>query len=134
MTNILKISEAASLALHAMIILAKRRDELISVKFIADEFDVSANHLSKVMQRLVKSDLVHSIKGNRGGFKLAHNPEHITFLEIYEAIDGKFRPSGCLLSRKPCESTKCIMGDLIKSVNTQVEEYFKNKKLSEFIE
>jgi len=133
MTNILKISEAASLALHAMIILSKNREEPVSVKFIADELRVSANHLSKVMQRLVKTDLVRSVKGNRGGFKLAHNPEDITFLEIYEAIDGKFRPSGCLLSRKPCDSGKCIMGDLIKSLNEQVEHYFSEKKLSEFV-
>ncbi len=133
MSNILKISEAASLALHAMIVLAKNREKPVSVKFIADELEVSANHLSKVMQRLVKSELVNSIKGNGGGFKLALSPGKITFLKVYEAIDGKFRPSGCLLSKNECEPEKCIMGDLVKSVNTQVELYFKNKNLDSFL-
>ena len=134
MTNILKISEAASLGLHAMIILAKTPDELVSVKYISDTLEVSANHLSKVMQRLVKSDLVRSIKGNGGGFKLAQKPDDVTLLDIYEAIDGKFKPSGCLLERQnACEPQKCILGGLVKSLNTQVEEHFKTTKLSSFI-
>lgn len=135
MSNILKISEAASLGLHAMIILAKNSDEMVSVKYIADSLEVSANHLSKVMQRLVKSDLVKSIKGNRGGFKLAQKPENVSLLDIYEAIDGKFKPSGCLLNKNnACEPDKCLLGDLLKSLNNQVEEHFKTKKLSAFIE
>lgn len=135
MTNILKISEAASIALHAMIILAKSQgNELISVKFISEKLDVSANHLSKVMQRLVKSELVESIKGNKGGFKLAQKPQEIALIDIYEAIDGKFKPSGCLLGREACDSEKCILGDLVKSINKQVEDHFKTQKLSAFLE
>ena len=134
MHSALKISEAASLALHSMIILAKHQDELISVKYVSKYLNISANHLSKVMQRLVKTNLVLSIKGNGGGFKLAKLPEEITFLDIYEAIDGKFQPSGCLLGKDTCKLPECIFGNLVKSVNSQVEDYFKKTKLNSFIE
>ncbi len=134
MNSVLKISEAASLALHSMIILARNEYEPVSVKYMAENLCVSANHLSKVMQRLVKSGLVLSIKGNRGGFKLAAGPEDITLLDIYEAIDGKFNPSGCLLGRNTCEPHECILGNLVRSVNKQVEEHFKNTRLSSFLE
>lgn len=133
MGNVLKISEAASLALHAMTVMAQKKDELVSVKDISNTLDVSANHLSKVLQRLVKADLVKSIKGYGGGFKITHKPEEITFLEIYEAIDGKFKPTNCLLDKPSC-SQKCIMGNLLTSLNSQVEEFFRNTKLSDFIE
>ncbi len=132
MSNILKISEAASIALHAMLILAKKRSGTISVKYMADKLNISANHLSKVLQRLAKEELVLSTKGNQGGFKIAKDPNSITFLEIYEAIDGKFQPTACLLNRKPCQET-CIMSDLIVSINKQVEEYFSKTKLMDFI-
>lgn len=131
MSNILKISEAASIALHAMIILAKKQNELVSVKEIASQLEISGNHLSKVLQRLVKAELVVSIKGSKGGFKLAKNPETINFLEIYEAIDGKFKPSTCLLNKPSCQH-ECIMGSLTNSINKQVEEFFKNTKLTDF--
>ena len=133
MSNILKISEAASIALHAMIILTKKQNEIVSVKDIASQLEISGNHLSKVLQRLVKAELVVSIKGNKGGFKLAKNHETINFLEIYEAIDGKFKPSTCLLNKPSCTHT-CIMGNLMGSINKQVAEFFQKTKLTDFID
>lgn len=128
--NILKISEAASMALHAMIILA-RSDKLVSVKEIATKLNVSANHLSKVMQRLNKAGYIESIKGFNGGFKIAVNPKDITFLEIYETFDGKLKESSCLLTNN-CENN-CIFGDLVYSINKQVREKFEKTKLSDFL-
>jgi len=132
MSSILKISEAASIALHSMIILAKKWNNLVSVKDIAKQLDISANHLSKVLQRLVKAGLIVSVKGNKGGFKLVKDPQFISFLEIYEAIDGKFNHSTCLLNKQACPQD-CIMGDLVCSVNNQVEEFFRKTNLMEFI-
>jgi len=131
MSGILKISEAASIGLHAMIILAQKNKELVSVKDIASQLEISGNHLSKVMQRLVKAELVLSIKGNKGGFRLAKSPEEIDFLQVYEAIDGRYKPSTCLLNKTSCMHT-CIMGELTFSVNKQVEEFFKKTRLSDF--
>lgn len=128
--SILKISEAASIALHAMIILAQS-DKLVSVKEIATKLNISANHLSKVMQRLNKAGFIDSIKGFNGGFKLAANPENVTFLEIYETFDGKIKGTNCILSNN-CQNN-CIFGDLIYSVNKQVKERFEKTKLSDFI-
>lgn len=134
--NILKISEAASIALHAMIELAQNIDKnsgkLISVKEISAKFDVSANHLSKVMQRLNKAGFIASIKGFNGGFKLTVKPEEVTFLEIYELFDGKLRTTNCILQKHDC-GDKCIFGDLIFSINNQVRERFERTKLSDFI-
>ncbi len=131
MSNILKISDAATLALHAMSIMAQNGDELVSVKEISETLGVSYNHLSKVLQRLVKVGLVTSIKGFKGGFKLTKNIDEITFLEIYEAIDGKFSPSNCLLNKDKC-AHKCIMGTFLTSINKQVEDFFSQTKLSDF--
>lgn len=132
MNNLLKISEAASIGLHAVIILANSRNILVSVKDISATLDISGNHLSKVLQRLVKAELVISIKGGKGGFKLAKSPEDINFMEIYEAIDGKFKPSPCLLNKISCQGN-CIMGGLTNSINKQVEEFFIKTRLVDFI-
>lgn len=132
MGNILRISEAASIALHAMLILAAKQLTFYSVKEIAARLNVSENHLSKVLQRLVKAGLVVSVKGNKGGFKIAKDPQYLFLLDVYEAIDGKFQPSTCLLNRTPCENN-CIMGDLMASINDQVKQFFTKTNLLEFI-
>lgn len=129
--SLLKISEAATIALHAMMMLAKNQEKLISVKTIAKAINVSPNHLSKVMQRLNKAGFIESIKGFNGGFKLTMNPEEISFLKIYETFDGKLKCGNCLLTNN-CEKD-CIFGDLISSVNKQVKDKFTQTKLSDFI-
>ncbi len=129
--SLLKISEAATIALHAMMLLAKNQDRLVSVKEIATAINVSANHLSKVMQRLNKAGFIESIKGFNGGFKLTLNAEEISFLEIYETFDGKIKCGNCLLTNNCAKD--CIFGDLVSSVNTQVKDKFEQTKLSDFI-
>lgn len=130
--SILKISEAASIALHAMIILSQNQNRLVSVKEISANLDISANHLSKVMQRLCKAGFIDSIKGYSGGFKLIVKPEEITFLEIYEMFDGILKTSSCILGTRDC-GEKCIMGNLVASITKQVKEKFETTKLSDFI-
>lgn len=129
--SLLKISEAATIGLHAMIMLAKNQEKLLMLKTIAKALNVSPNHLSKVMQRLNKAGFIESIKGFNGGFKLAIEPEKVSFLEIYETFDGKIKCGNCLLTNN-CEKN-CIFGDLISSVNTQVKDKFSQTKLSDFI-
>lgn len=130
--SLLKISEAASIALHALMILAKNPDKLMAVNQIASQLDVSANHLSKVMQRLVKAGLIDSIKGFNGGFKLACDIEKLTFLEVYELFDGKIKDANCLLSGKKCEGD-CVLGDLIYSLNNQVRDKFQKTTIADFL-
>ncbi len=131
MSNILKISDAASLGLHAMVVIGQKKEQPESVKTISETLGVSSNHMSKVLQRLVKAGLVVSVKGYGGGFYLAKDADKTSFLEIYEAIDGPLCPSNCLLDRSEiCDD--CILGGLLKSVNKQAREYFSDTYLSDF--
>lgn len=132
MQSVLKISEAASIGLHAMTYIAFHSNEPATTKDIANNFEVSVNHLSKVLQRLVKADLLKSRKGPLGGFELTKKCEDITFLEIYEAIDGKINTGCCLFGKTVCNSSECIMGDFLNKTNKNVKEFFGNKRLSDF--
>jgi len=129
MTNMLKISEAASLALHTTVMLAADPDNLYSTNLLASAIHVSKAHLSKVLQRLEKSDIVKSTRGPNGGFKLTKSGNDITLLEVYEAIDGKLSPSNCLFNECICNGD-CIMGKLLGDLNNQVRDYLIKTKLS----
>jgi hypothetical protein len=70
MDTILRISDAANLAIHAMAHIARSKGNVNhSVGEIAGEQGVSVAHLSKVMQRLVKVGLLTSRRGPGGGFR-----------------------------------------------------------------
>lgn len=130
--SILKISDAASIGIHAMLLIANNKGLHTSAKDIAIQLSVSENHLAKILQRLVKAGMITSTRGPKGGFQLTKDSKEITLLEIYEAIDGPLQTSTCILGKKVCISSSCtILGDLITSINTLVKEKFTNTTLSD---
>lgn len=130
MASIVKISEAASLGFHALIVLAKDPGRTFSAGEINKILGVSEAHLSKVMAQLSKVGLVHATRGPCGGFVLGKPAHDISLLDIYQAIEGPLSEVTCLLAKPVCKNEKCLLGDLIRSVNHQVAQHLANTKLS----
>ncbi len=131
MANLLKISEAASLALHTMVYLAANHRRLLTTHEIGEVLHVSEAHLAKVLQRLAKVGLVDSTRGPRGGFCLGRPAADISLLEVYETIDGPLGDSVCLLGTPICTGEECILGGLLETVNRQVGEYLASTTLAD---
>jgi len=131
MSHVLKVSEAASLAMHAAVMLAANSDRLTSNAEAAAVLGVSEAHLSKVLQRLAHAGLVKALRGPRGGFALARPAGRVTLLQVYEAIEGKLTPSSCLLGKRVCDGRNCILGSLLDSTNRMVREYLAGTRLSD---
>jgi len=130
----LRISEAASLAMHAMVLLAARPGERLSTARMAEVLGASEAHLAKVMQQLGRARLVRSARGRGGGFVLARGPESISLLEVYRAVEGPLPAGGCLLARRICSGRRCILGGLVGRVNRQVGEYLARTRLSDLVD
>lgn len=131
MTNLLRVSEAASLAMHATVLLAASRDRALTTSQIAAMLGVSEAHLSKVLQRLGRAGLVRSTRGPKGGFALTRPSDQITLLEVYEAIEGIVVPATCLFDTAICRGDRCILGGLIAEVNHHVRDYLARTSLSD---
>ena len=130
MPKMLNISEAASLALHAMVLLAAHPEQRLAAGEIASELQASEAHLSKVLQRLARAGLVSSARGPKGGFVLRRKREEITLLEVFEAVDGPFPAGKCLLGLTACPATRCILGGVVEAVNQRVRSYLARTRLS----
>ena len=134
MDTILRISDAANLAIHAMAHIARAKGGVNqSVGEIADHQGVSEAHLSKVMQRLVKVGLLTSRRGPGGGFLLRRPAATISLLEILEAMDGPMADTKCLLGRKKCLFGGCALGALLTHVNHQVRVFMASRNLTDLV-
>ena len=131
MSTILNLSEAVSIALHTMVLLAARNGEVTSNRAIAETLGVSEAHLSKVLQRLHRLGLVQSLRGPRGGFALGRKSDKISLLEVYEAIEGPLKPATCLFRKTICSGERCILGDCLKHACRDVKAHFSNTRLAD---
>ncbi len=136
MPAIIKISDALAIGLHAMLVVAAEAarpegGQPPSVKGIAAKLDVSEAHLAKIMQRLTKAGLVKSVRGPKGGFVLATDPATTRILNIYEALEGRVTPSGCLLRRPVCCQPGCLLGGVLQGLDKQFDDYLQNTTIAQ---
>jgi len=101
----------------------------MSTKAIAQSFDVSEAHLSKVLQRLGKVGLLKSARGPRGGFTLARSPKEITLLDVFEAIEGSLNPDDCLFGTPMCDGESCVLGTVLVQVNSLLRNHLEGTSL-----
>jgi Rrf2 family protein len=130
MSSLIKVSEAASLALHTTVFLAGNSERPVSAREMAATLSVSEAHLAKVLQRLAKVGLVQSYRGPRGGFVLGKDGDDITLLDVYESIEGPFETSNCLFGTPVCNGKGCILGNLVENTHQEAKEYLSGMKLS----
>jgi Rrf2 family protein len=62
--------------------------EQVTTKDISTLYGIPEEHLGKVLQRMAKSGLLHSVKGAKGGYALARPLSEITLGELVETLDG----------------------------------------------
>jgi len=132
MAKVVSLSEAASLAIHAVVLIASS-DKLVNVNQIAKATAASKNHLAKVMQRLVKSNLVSSTRGPSGGFLLKKEARDICLYDVYLAIEGPIELEDCPLDRPICPFEKCIMGGIMHKLTNDFKKYLIDSKVSSFV-
>lgn len=130
MQNLIKLSEAATMGLHAVDLLAQRR-EMCTTREISAALHVSQNHLSKVMQRLTRAGLVKPLRGPSGGFTLSPSGRTASVRDFITAIDGPLQLHTCLMGRKVCRRQDCIFGGFIEETNRRFEAVL-DRKISEF--
>ena len=134
MKGVLRISDAASMAMHTLALMSVAPESLYSTKSVADKLAVSGAHLSKVLQRLARAGLVESERGPKGGFRLGRPAEDISLLDVYEAIEGPFKPKDCVMNERTCIGAGCMFGDLLGDMNREFKEYMQSKRLAELSE
>lgn len=132
MSKIVTLSEASSIALHSMVLIAKS-DKKLNVGQISEAIDSSKHHVAKVMQRLAKEEFVSSNRGPSGGFVIKRDPKTLSLLEIYEAIEGKVAIQACPGDKRTCIIGACMLGDLSKNMTHEFKTYMESHFLNEYI-
>ena len=131
MPRIMHLSDAATLAIHTMVMLACNPKTSRTVAEMAQAHGASESHLAKVMQRLTRVGLVHSTRGPKGGCRLACDPRTVTLLTVYEAIEGPLEKTECLLDKRVCSGESCVMGDMLHEMDKHVRGYLSRTHLSD---
>lgn len=125
----MKFTKAANMGLHVMVYFTQndQSDSNLSIHDVADKFDVSPSYLSKILTQLAKANLISSVSGVKGGYRLKRSSTEISFLDVIHAIDGFPDEVSCLANNQH----SCPISQIINEGEEKMWAYFASVKLSQ---
>ena len=130
----MRVSRSTGYALLAVGYLAQHQDEgIILSQSIAEKYKIPLEYLLKILQQLVRANILRSKRGPRGGFNLARSPKKINLLEVIEAVEGPMVGQLNLTEVAPRESFSIKAERLYEKAVGQVRGIFAKVKLSDLI-
>lgn len=124
------IPESVSLAFHAMGKLAAFEGEYLRL----DDLLVrpgSPDHLSKVLQKLVRAGLIKSKRGRNGGFTIAVRASDIRLIDVWITLEGSFITSSCPLAGNGCSLSSCVFGTVQEEAALLIRDYFTKRTVAD---
>jgi Rrf2 family protein len=85
----MRVNRSTVYALLAVGYIAKNQGNgVVLSDDIAQQYDIPLEYLLKILQQLVRANVLRSKRGPGGGFSLAKSTKKIAMLEVIEAVDG----------------------------------------------
>lgn len=128
-------SKACEYGIRASIYIALQSMEgkRTNLKDISSEIESPEAFTAKILQSLVKNNIVTSVKGATGGFEIERKQmSRITLQDIVFAINGKFNDKICVLGLKECSHKHpCPVHDKYKHIKSDLMSMLQNTSLFE---
>lgn len=131
----MKISTKGQYALQMMLDLAiNDTGEYITIKSIAHRQNLSEKYLEQIINMLSRANYVKSIRGAKGGYRLANPPKEYTIGMILRTIEGSLSPVNCIEELEDCDHTEsCLLCDVWKQINTAISDVIDNITLEDLV-
>jgi Rrf2 family protein len=132
----LKLSKKIDYGLMALMHLARQGDTAAwSAREIAEQYDIPAGLLAKILQRLAQHGLVTSHQGTKGGYRLSRPARTIHATEVIEAVDGPLSLTQCVTEQGTCDQfSKCNIKSPLQRLNDSVLYMLSRVTIAQMLE
>ena len=119
-----RLSVKTDYAARAVLELAKQpvNGQACKVEELALASGTSANFLVQILIDLKSAQIVVSVRGKQGGYRLAKIPEEITLGDVWRAVDGQVLDTPALEDKNCPEVLQDAWAQIRESVNRESDE------------
>ena len=130
----MKLSTRGRYAMRILLSIARMQGKTgrIAKRRIAEEEGITADYIEQLVVPLRKAGLVESVRGVRGGFRLARDPASVSLLEVLEASEGDLGLVGCL-SAGCNRSESCATRRVWEGASRTLRDYFSGITLADLL-
>ena len=132
----MRLTTKGRFAVNAMIDLTRNESNgPVTLASISERQDISVAYLEQLFSKLRRRDLVKSIRGPGGGYRLSRDAADITVADIVFAVDEPLDVTRCQGNGNCQQSAKgyieCITHNLWASLNERIVDYLESVSLDE---
>tara|TARA_R110000851_G_scaffold4834_2_gene19984 strand:- start:246 stop:683 length:438 start_codon:yes stop_codon:yes gene_type:complete len=122
------ITRYTDYSLRVLVYLAVQGEELATIQQIADSYEISKNHLMKVVHQLNKNGYIETVRGKKGGMRLQMAPEDINVGILVRETEQDLSVVECFSSRNACRITpvcglKSMFGEALTAFLEVLDRY-----------
>lgn len=125
----MQLTQFTDYSLRVLIYIALKKGETPTITEIAQRYNISKNHLMKVVHRLSQLKILKTIRGKGGGLQLNVFPEDLNLGELIQMLEPNFyivecfdQENGqCIIS--PVCRLKGILFEATKNFMTTLKKY-----------
>jgi len=127
------LTRRSDYGLQAVFALA-RSSGFVSAKQIAQERNLPAAFVKKLLQKLCRAGLVKASVGKQGGYRLARAPEKISIRELLQALEGDLAPVSCLARDHRCDlADGCTTQHIWAQIDHKIQEALESISLKDIL-
>ncbi len=88
--------------MRVLVYLGLRHGQMVTIAEIAQAYNISENHLMKVVHQLSQRNYVETVRGKGGGLRLVRSPESVNIGELIRATEGDTELLDCVKAESSC--------------------------------
>lgn len=124
----MQITRYTDYSLRVLIYLGLRQNEKVTIQAIADAYQISKNHLMKIVQELNAQTYVLAVRGKNGGLKLNKEPKDINIGKLVRLMEKDTNLVECFSQKNTCVITphcqlKHIFSEALDAFYQSLEAY-----------
>lgn len=127
----MKLSTKGRYATRILLCISRLQgDQPVPKKRISEQEGISTDYIEQIIVPLKNAGLVNSVRGLRGGFRLAKAPADITVYDVLSASEGDIKLVGCL-AEGCSKSDACVVQRVWQGASDKLRDYFSEITLQE---
>lgn len=132
----LKLSTKCRYGARAILEIAKNYEKHPTKrKDIARTQEISESYLENILLALKSNELIDTVRGAQGGYKLSRLPSTITLFQIVEALEGSLDLVDCLADGVSCDRIdECAMRVVWSNLKKAMEETLSRVTLQDLLD
>lgn len=131
------LSTTSEYALRSLTHLASQpKGTAILGRELAEQCDIPANYLSKILLSLRNAGILDAVRGSGGGYSLHRDPRRIRLIDIVELFEGTRARPECLLgiSKKCSDASACSAHEAWREVRSAYVHLLETTTLANIAE